>query len=275
MPCYHPWRKPGGDGQALSCGQCRGCRAAHAREWAMRCMHEASMHEKNVFLTLTYADEFLPPAGSLDGPTKDKPGAFALFAKRLRKAISPAKVRYYYVGQYGEVNRRPHYHALLFGFEPSDKALLSVRGDFPVFTSELLRDAWPFGLSEFGSVTPQSAAYLTGYIKTKATGSWSRSKYGDREPEFARMSRNPGIGASWIDKYKCEVYPVDSIVTRGISVRPPRYYDNRLGSDLLMDGVKLGRHRRRKREEETPERLAVAEKCARARDVHYHKDGVL
>lgn len=275
MPCFHPWRTA--DNNIATCGQCRGCRAAHAREWSMRCMHEASMHEVNIFLTLTYDDKFLPPGGSLDGPTKDKPGAFALFAKRLRKAITPLRVRYYYVGQYGKNTHRPHYHALLFGFEPSDKTLLSVRGNFPVFTSELLRKTWQFGLSEFGSVTPQSAAYLCGYVKTKVTGSWSKAKYGTREPEFGRMSRNPGIGAGWIDKYKCEVYPADSVIVRSIAVRPPRYYDNRVANlaPLLLDGVKFARFSHRRKENDSPDRLAVVETVAIATENFYSKDGVL
>ena len=37
----------------LPCGQCWGCRLQHSREWAVRCMHEAQMHEHNSFITLT------------------------------------------------------------------------------------------------------------------------------------------------------------------------------------------------------------------------------
>ena len=42
-------------------------------------MHEASLHDLNCFITLTYKDEFLPPFGSLDY------AAPVLFMKRLRK----------------------------------------------------------------------------------------------------------------------------------------------------------------------------------------------
>ena len=79
MPCYHPlqgWRKQGGgitfnlrDGfvdrpVTVSCGQCIGCRLERSRQWAIRCMHEASLHESNCFVTLTYSDDgikHLPP----------------------------------------------------------------------------------------------------------------------------------------------------------------------------------------------------------------------
>jgi len=265
MPCYRPWRLPNGNGQVLPCGQCRGCRASSAREWSMRCMHEASMHEQNCFVTLTYDNENLPPHGSLDRK------AFPSFIKRLRNEIG--KVRYYYVGEYGEINGRPHYHALLFGWSPGDKALLSVRKGFPVFTSELLRSAWRDGLHEVGSVTSQSASYVSRYLKKRITGSWAVAKYGSRVPEFGNMSRNPGIGAGWIDKFRCEVYPVDSVVVRGSEMKPPRYYDLRCEriAPEFMDGVKLSRHCGRRKENETPERLAAMEAVAAAgEDIHSH-----
>ena len=74
MPCYHPlqgWRKQGGgltfnlrDGfidrpVTVSCGQCIGCRLERSRQWAVRCMHEASLHTDNCFITLTYDDDGL------------------------------------------------------------------------------------------------------------------------------------------------------------------------------------------------------------------------
>lgn len=268
MPCYHPWHK---DAQILPCGQCRGCRAAHAREWAMRCMHEASLREDNCFVTLTYDDEHLPPGGSLDR------AAFPLFMKRLRKRIAPQRVRYFHVGEYGTESQRPHYHTLLFGFVPPDQELLSVRGGFSVFTSDLLRQAWPAGLHEVGSVTPQSAAYVVGYVKRRMTGSWAKARYGRREPEYGTMSRNPGIGAAWIDGFKCEVFPSDGVVVRGKMWKPPRYYADRVGRDnpLLLESVRLARHQARKPEDETPERLAVRERCANAREDLDYKGGVL
>jgi len=260
MPCYHPWRIPHGDGQALSCGQCRGCRAAWSREWAMRCMHEASLHDANTFLTLTYDDAHLPKNASLDRE------AFPVFIRALRK--QGHKVRYFYVGEYGTINNRPHYHALLFGYRPDDQALLAVRGAHHVFTSAHVSKLWQQGLHEFGEVTAASALYCAGYMKRKMTGSWAKAKYGIREPEFGQMSRNPGIGAKWIDKFRCEVYPADGVVVRGQIVKPPRYYDLRSErwAPLDVECARLKRFARRQRENETPERLAVMETCAIARE---------
>jgi len=273
MPCYHPWTTDAGN--VVTCGQCRGCRAGKRREWSLRCMHEASMHEDNCFVTLTYDDEHLPPGGSLDGPIyqsdgsrKEKPGAFALFMKRLRKAVAPQRVRYFHVGEYGECTNRPHYHALFFGFDAPDKELLTVRKGFPVYTSELLRETWPYGLHEVGSVTVASAGYVSRYFQKRITGSWAKLKYGDREPEYGTMSRNPGIGASWIDRYRCEVFPADSVVVRGQLVPVPRYYTDRVavGDPMLIEEMKWCRYKNRRREDQTPERLYAREVCHMAKD---------
>ena len=43
----------------LPCQQCIGCRLERSRQWAIRCMHEASLYDKNCFLTLTYSDDYL------------------------------------------------------------------------------------------------------------------------------------------------------------------------------------------------------------------------
>ena len=91
------------------------------------------------------------------------------------------------------------------------------------------------------------------------------------------MSRNPGIGGGWIDKYRCEVYPSDSVVVRGGLMKPPRYYDNRVCQvePLLMDGVKAKRFASRVRENETVERLAAMEAVQAAGEDIHNRGGVI
>ena len=98
----------------LPCGQCIGCRLERSRQWAIRCVHEASLHERNCFITLTYRDECLPTNGSLDLD------AFQKFMKRLRRRFGEG-VRFFHCGEYGENFGRPHYHAILFNLDFSDK----------------------------------------------------------------------------------------------------------------------------------------------------------
>mgnify|MGYP006865170730 CR=1 FL=1 len=49
----------------LPCGRCLGCRIERSKSWALRCMHEASLHLDNCFITLTYNDDNLNTKGSL------------------------------------------------------------------------------------------------------------------------------------------------------------------------------------------------------------------
>ena len=42
----------------VACNQCIGCRLERSRQWAIRCVHEASLHPINCFITLTYAPEY-------------------------------------------------------------------------------------------------------------------------------------------------------------------------------------------------------------------------
>lgn len=68
----------------VSCGQCAGCRLDRSKNWAVRCMHEAQMHEENCFITLTFDEKSLwsrPNPGSLCNVEHQ------LFVKRLRKFV--------------------------------------------------------------------------------------------------------------------------------------------------------------------------------------------
>lgn len=261
----------------LPCGQCSGCRLERARQWAIRCVHEASLHDSNCFITLTYAPAFLPVGGSL------VKAHFQKFMKRLRRRFPDDKIRFFQAGEYGEKEGRPHYHALLFGFDFPDKLRWKLRKGFQTWRSPILEALWPFGDSEIGSVTFESASYVARYIMGKVTGSRADEHYLtlDEEsgelipviPEYVTMSRggrgkgSGGIGAPWFEKYGREVYPADSVVMRGRLMKPPRFYDGRY--ELLdapgMLEVSRARRASRRLEDETPERLAVREKCTQAR----------
>lgn len=205
----------------LPCGRCIGCRLDKSRQWAVRCMHEAALHDDNCFLTLTYDDEHLPAGGTL--VKRD----LQLFLKRLRKAHVGRVIRYYGCGEYGEQLSRPHYHLCLFNYAFPDRKIFK-RGSQPLWVSDELSSLWPLGHSTIGCLSFDSAAYVARYVCKKVVGGIAASHYGDKQPEFALMSLKPGIGAGWFDKYGPEVYPSDYVVSRGFKVKPPRYYDRRL-----------------------------------------------
>lgn len=285
MPCYHPLRAyKTASGEvvflerskydivaqlSLPCGQCIGCRLERSRQWAMRCMHEASCHSRSSFATLTYDEKNLPVRGMLDYP------AFQKFMKRLRKV---AQVRFFMCGEYGPLDWRPHYHACIFGFDFPDRKYWSrMDSGSKLYRSDLLERLWPFGFSTVGDVTFESAAYVARYCVKKVNGQGADAHYKrvDKDgeyslpPEFAHMSLKPGIGSAWFDKWKGDVYTHDYVIVNGVKCKPPKYYD-RIFGDIdpdRLEEIKFKRETdgRARYEDNTEERLAVREICQRAR----------
>lgn len=212
----------------IPCGQCIGCRLQRSLDWAVRCMHEKSMHEVSSFITLTYNDDNLPSDGSLH--YRD----FQLFMKRLREK-SEFKFKFYMCGEYGETTNRPHYHALLFGCDFNDRTFYKrTKSGDRLDTSQLLEDTWSLGFCTVGDVTFESCAYVARYITKKVTGKAAADHYMGREPEFTNMSN--GIGARWLERYGDQTYRHDNIIINGKKARVPRYYDNKYE---LVDSKRL------------------------------------
>jgi len=262
----------------LPCGRCVGCRLERSRQWAVRCMHEAQMHDANCFITLTYDEKHLPEFLSL------RYRDFQLFMKRLRK-FTGHPVRFFMCGEYGGRFSRPHFHACLFGFDFPDKVQFRrVGGGEVLYRSSALERLWPLGFSTIGAVTFGSAAYVARYVMKKVVGEGSFLHYGSvdkssgevssRCPEFCRMSlggrsKTGGIGQSWLLKYWSDVFPHGKVVTNGVEAKSPRYYDrlyDRVDSDgyagLVFDRASVARQYSA---DSSPDRLAVREVVARAR----------
>lgn len=214
----------------VPCGRCTGCRLERSRQWAVRMMHEAQLHQDNAFITLTYDDDNLPADYGLDLRH------WQLFMKRLRKTVG--KVRFYACGEYGEQLLRPHYHAILFGYQFRDLVHFKTQNQNSIFTSQLLSRLWPFGHSTTAAVSYQSAAYVARYTMKKISGELAAEHYLRRHPisgqlhtvrpEFSVMSRRPGIGADWLARYKSDVFPSGFIVAEGKKMPPPRFYTSKL-----------------------------------------------
>jgi len=154
--------------------------------------------------------------------------------KRLRRRLEPARIRFYAVSEYGEKNNRPHYHAIIFGhdFSRDEGARLVKRG---LYSSPLLEAAWGLGHVSTGEVTDASIRYVCNYVLDKEdVPLYVSQETGESRPcapVFALMSRNPGIGAAWIDAHSQETYRDDNVVNAGFRRQPPRYYDKRAFPD--------------------------------------------
>lgn len=235
-------------------------------------MHEATLNEDNCFITLTYDNKNLPSDGSLD---KEH---FQLFIKKYRKSIEPKRLRYYHCGEYGEQLGRPHYHAIIFGHDFDDKVHIKGEGLSKLYTGEKLEKLWGKGSVTIGSVTFESAAYVARYVLKKVTGELAQDHYErvnvlgeitDLVPEYTTMSRRPGIGREWYEKYKDEVYPDDFIIVRGKKMKPPKYYQQffAIAEEEQYEAFKkeLKKTKIKNRKDNTPARLRVREACTKAR----------
>lgn len=203
----------------LACGQCKGCRLDRKREWAVRIFLENLLSNDSIFLTLTYDNEHLPEDGSLH------PDHMQDFMKNLRRQVEyhyGKKIRFFLCGEYGEQFNRPHYHAIIYGFRPPD----AQRYNSQLFTSRFLEKIWKNGFCPFGDVTYESAAYVASYVIKKITGKLAAFWYDGLQPEFVRMSRRPGIGKEFFEKYQSDVLKEDAIVVRdGLKVPVPKYFN--------------------------------------------------
>jgi len=108
------------------------------------------------------------------------------------------------------------------------------------YRSQQLEDIWDKGHSIIGELSFESAAYVARYITKKFMGPGSERFYEvidentgevySLKPEYVTMSRRPGIGKIWFDKFKADVFPDDFIVVdrKGakVKMRPPKYFDS-------------------------------------------------
>lgn len=209
----------------LPCSKCLECRLEYAREWAIRCVHESRMHPKNCFITLTYSDEHLK---SPKLQYKD----FQDFIKRLRDKIGyqpEDRISVFVTGEYGDQNKRPHWHAIIFNWEPPDLEYLRAnkRGD-KIYKSKILDSLWGKNdpekkPNEVGDVTFHSAGYVARYAAKKL----GHGK--DQEHQFHPISKKSSkyaIGKAFLEKHWQDIFNHGRIVLpdgRELTA-VPRYY---------------------------------------------------
>ncbi len=269
MPCYTPLKgykdiatggltfNKTGTAQTLevACGQCLGCRSDNSLMWAVRIVHESSLYSDkygNCFITLTYRDlteanekqfrngHYIPEDYSL------QPSHVSKFIRRLRKTL-PQKIKYFYCGEYGDENQRPHYHVCLFNHSFNDQQLFEDDEGFHTYTSPSLEKLWPYGFSTVAELNYSTAAYTARYSLKKITGKRADDHYlrcnehGEAYwllPEYIRMStgntkgKHQGLGAEFYEKYKTDFFPSDEspVPGHGIVQKVPRYYQTILAS---------------------------------------------
>lgn len=128
----------------VPCRHCLECRLQRAKEWAVRCWAESNSYVDNcAFVTLTYTDD--------SNPIVLRKSDFQAFMKRFRisleRKFGVKDVKYFACGEYGGLSLRPHFHAIIYGFNFPDRRFVK-RTDkgYPLYTSELLTNVWGKGI---------------------------------------------------------------------------------------------------------------------------------
>lgn len=256
--------------------------------WSIRITHEAQLYDCNVFATYTYAPESCPSSLSLEYED------FRGMMKRLRRRLTGVSVapnrrrpiRFFVAAEYGGQTGRPHFHAILFNLAfPDRKEYLNG-----TFRSELAEDLWQKGNVVLGSVNSRSAAYVAGYTLKKVYGPRAAQHYEDvldlrtgevtsRRPEFVVMSRMPGIGAWFYQRYGRDMFPGDVAVQDCRTWKVPRFYVDKYkaeADELMLEEMmerrlaKAAEHL----EESTPQRRAVREEVTTRRQAAYKERGL-
>lgn len=196
----------------FGCRKCLPCRLNQAREKAIRCWHESKCHEKSIFLTLTYSDQHLASPrlqyqdwqsfiqALRDKVAYDYSKTHLCEMKVARKATT---ISYMVTGEYGELNKRPHWHAILFNYAPDDSTYYrtSDRGD-KLYKSKTIDEIWGKNdpdtrPNEFGAVTIESAGYVARYAAKKLVH--GRDQEHNYHP-LHKTSSKRAIGRSWLEK---------------------------------------------------------------------------
>lgn len=232
MACNRPWIQKDKNGRfvAVPCGWCRQCRIDRREEWTMRIMSEVSVHD-GVFVTLTYNDENCPRDYQLNKVD------YQLYLKRLRQNLarsrsSETKIKFYCVGEYGEIGSehdyyntgfgRPHYHLIISGLSP-------LR-DYAVINS-----SWRLGFVKVLPAIPSTVRYVLKYMDKQLVGRRAKEVYGDFQPPFCSMSN--GIGRDWLVSHHEQIESDSGIYYKGRLVPVPRYYKKLMGIESVPDNT--------------------------------------
>lgn len=173
--------------------------------WTIRLIHENAAHEKSRFITLTYNDSTMPRRGEFGLGILVK-SDLQNFFKRYRKLSKISGLKYYACGEYG--SPRPHYHAIVFGDSPTVSDLESY---------------WGLGKVSSDPVTPESMAYVAGYV-SKKLGLADVGVMESRPAPFQLSSQ--GLGLRWAQENVYEILAEAALMRGSTRVPIPRSYIN-------------------------------------------------
>lgn len=184
----------------VPCSRCGPCLRTRQNNWAFRLTEEFNKSEfPTLFVTLTYADEYLPYTMD-DCPIirkhfGDQLDEVTLLTRDLQKwnmlvrqnnsFHTRKQYRYYAAGEYGSQFGRPHYHVIMFNVHPK--------------TMQRLQSYWKYGniKLEYARDTNKVSAYVAAYVVT----AYSNAIRINKRP-FSCMSKRPFLGHTYVERMK-------------------------------------------------------------------------
>lgn len=179
--------------QEVACRVCWQCRERAVSDWVGRCLAEAATSEWTMPLTMTYG----PDAGM--AAKVITPRDYQLCMKALRNL--GLKIRYFGVGEYGEMKGRAHFHCIIFG----------QNGEPPVsaFNQRVNEKWWPHGyVWADHSFQDKAVRYCVKYtLKSQAEG-------------WKTCSKKPPLGQQWF-REKARAHVEAGVFPTSLRYQPP------------------------------------------------------
>lgn len=214
----------------VPCGYCHSCQKSANNQYRIRLLYETRRWPDGscLFVTLTFDDE------NLKRFAKDSNKAVRLFLDRCRKKFGK-QVRHWFIGEYGSLNGRPHYHGILFNVPDELRTVYRVDhpGDHPV-----LRSLWSYGFVFVGYVNDKTCSYITKYLTKSING----------EKVRPRVITSKGLGINYLDTADAGLHKLGSLsyqpfmVLNGFKQAMPRYYYNKIFSEFDRQNMVLEKY---------------------------------
>lgn len=189
--------------------------------WSVRAQFEELYAGASCFLTLTYEQT---PKTKRGEPTLCKKH-MQDFMKRLRITLERKNLgsfrSFFACGEYGSKRGRPHYHVILFGWQPPDCEFLKYSpSGYPLYISKLLDKIWSHGYCFVGlSVDGGAAGYVARY---------TLKKQGEKHSEEHKQAIDDGLKP--VDEFFLSSRRIPYIYKGNI-------YYGAIGSQFVADNV--------------------------------------
>lgn len=223
------------------CGQCVACRINNTRAWYVRSRFELKKLERpfQYFLTLTYNDENLPEDKLCHKEDLKK------FLNNLNTSFG-LKLRYYACSDYGSINNRAHYHAILL----STKKI----------TSSQVERIWKKGFVLLKELNDNNLRYTLRYTLKKRpieqgdkaffrliSKGWGNNvkDYYTGQDYFVFDGKKYGINAYLRQKLGLEKNPVDRTIYYDKLVLSPQFKFKGTFESFIEDKIEYNKRLRR------------------------------